>query len=82
MNDMNDMNDMNEVIAAFGLPELPEPADYDPDDDDPEETVELVLFRFKDENIVLDDGFALEDAQEYCQRDDTSGGSWFVGYRR
>jgi hypothetical protein len=60
------------------LPELPEPADDTEDD-----TATLVLFRFKQENIPLGDGdvYPLADAMAYCQRDDTSGEGWFVGWR-
>jgi hypothetical protein len=80
---MYDTDDIEDIIAEFGLPDLPEPQD-EPDED----AVELVLYRERlaDENIPLGDGFAVADAMEYCDREDThgtdrAGNGWFVGWR-
>lgn len=67
-----------DVTEEFGLPELPpliDPCNTD------ENTRELVIYQFEEENIPL--GYVTEeDAQCYCQRDDThKRGEWFVGYR-
>jgi hypothetical protein len=70
--------DVDDVIEEYNLPELPEPAE----DDEDEDTVSLVLFRFKQENITLGDGFTRADAREYCEREDTHADEWFVGWRR
>lgn len=80
---MSNFNDVAEVMAAYDLPELPEVADDDDvwDGTAEDTTVELVLFRFQEENIVLGDGFTVADAQDYCGRDDTAGDGWFVGYQ-
>ena len=74
---MYDRNDTSttDTMAEYDLPELPDPAD------DEDGTAELVLFRFQQENITLGDGFTIAYAQEYCQREDTHGDGWFVGYR-
>jgi hypothetical protein len=77
-------NDVDDVLETYGLPPLPEPDD----DAEYEDTVTLVLFRHKDENIPLGDSFTLADAQEYCSRDDTADNSvatlrpWFTGFWR
>ena len=72
-----------DITEEFGLPELPpliDPCNTD------ENTRELVLYRFKEDNIPL--GYVTEeDAHYYCQRDDTHDTSgewcnWFVGFRR
>jgi len=68
--------DTDDFITAYGLPELP-----GPDEDDPEGR-ELVLVRFQGDSVVLAEGIPLADAQEYCQREDTRGDGWFVGYRQ
>lgn len=47
-----------------------------------EETYEIVRFRFRGENEVIQTGVSLEEAQEHCNRDDTHGDGWFDGYRR
>jgi hypothetical protein len=60
------------------LPPLPEPAE-----DDEAELVALVLFRQGATNIRLTDyEIALADAQGYCDREDTHGDGWFVGFWR
>lgn len=49
-------------------------------------TYKIVRFRFQGENEVIETGLTLEEAQEHCNREDTSGGStddgtaWFDGY--
>lgn len=65
------------VKAEYGLPELPE--EYDGPG-----ARQLVLFRqsLSDENIVLADRVSLDDAREYCSREDTHGPGWFVGFDR
>ena len=38
---------------------------------------------FRDENRqseIIQEGLALDEAQEQCQRDDTHGDGWFDGY--
>jgi len=40
----------------------------------------IVRFHFKAENEVIAINASLEEAQEYCQRDDTHGDGWFDGY--
>ena len=74
-----------DILAAYGLPELPEPEDPELNNDlegnQIEPTVWLILFRFQQENITLAGDILKYDAQAYCQRDDTSGDGWFVGYR-
>lgn len=66
-----------EILQEFSLPELPE--EYE--GDEPENARQLVIFRFKEENIPLGEPVSLADAQEYCSRDDTHGDGWFVGFR-
>jgi hypothetical protein len=69
-------HDIDSILAEYGLPELPEPAGDDG------ETAELVLFRSQQENIPLGGDFALADAMDYCNQDDTHGDGWFTGWRR
>lgn len=78
------MTDIDDILTEYDLPELPEPAEFNGDDDDSEDTVELVLARFQQGSVSLGDGFTEADAQAYCQRDDTRdpAGDWFVFYRR
>jgi len=73
----------DEIIEAFGLPELPEPVE-DPDDYAEGELAQLAIARFQDEKIYLDGEITLEDAQEYCSRDDTHNvaAGWFVMFYR
>lgn len=49
----------------------------------PEETYSIVRY-FKDDRPaeVLETGKTLAEAQEHCNRDDTSGADWFDGYRK
>lgn len=49
---------------------------------DEDETYEIVRFRFKDEPQVIQQGLTLEQAQAWCERDDTHGEGWFDGYRK
>lgn len=53
----------------------------DEDDDDIEQTYEIVRFRFMGESEVLESGVTLEEAQEHCEREDTRGDGWFDGWR-
>ena len=56
----------------------------EPDEDEEEQTYEIVRFRFQQPSEVLRSGVTLEEAQEHCQRDDTRGETpepWFDGYR-
>lgn len=75
-------DDTRETLVKYDLPELPETIDACDTD---QSTVELVVYRFKQEKLALA-YVSEEDAQEYCSRDDTRGddenGPWFVGYRR
>lgn len=43
-------------------------------------TFKVIRFNFDAENEVVETGLTLEEAQEYCQREDTSGDGWFCGY--
>tara|TARA_A100001037_G_scaffold305961_1_gene348275 strand:- start:1173 stop:1325 length:153 start_codon:yes stop_codon:yes gene_type:complete len=38
-------------------------------------------FRDKEKEVIKT-GLTLEEAQEHCQRDDTSGEGWFDGYTK
>ncbi len=44
-------------------------------------TYEIVRFHFQGDNEVIKTGLTLEEAQEWCQREDTHGDGWFDGYR-
>jgi hypothetical protein len=44
-------------------------------------TYEIVRFRFMQGGEVIQTGLTLEEAQEWCERDDTHGEGWFDGYR-
>jgi uncharacterized protein YciI len=44
-------------------------------------TYKIVRFRFQGESSVINEGLTLEEAQEWCQRDDTHGDGWFDGYQ-
>jgi hypothetical protein len=45
-----------------------------------ETTYKIVRFRFKGNNEVVQTGLSLEEAQEWCRREDTHGDGWFDGY--
>jgi hypothetical protein len=40
----------------------------------------IVRFHFMGENEVIKTGQTLEQAQEWCRRDNTRGDGWFDGY--
>jgi hypothetical protein len=43
-------------------------------------TYKIIRFRFSGSNRTLKKGLTLEEAQEHCRREDTSGDGWFDGY--
>lgn len=47
-----------------------------------EVTYSIIRFWFKKENEVIKRGLTLEEAQEWCNRQDTSGNGWFDGYAK
>lgn len=51
-----------------------------PDKSDNFKTCTLVLFRQGNSNVVLVTGVSHSDAMEYCERDDTHGREYFVGW--
>jgi uncharacterized protein YciI len=48
---------------------------------DDNKTYEIVRFQFKAPSEVIKRGLTLEEAQAWCERDDTHGDGWFDGYR-
>jgi hypothetical protein len=46
-------------------------------------TYSIVRFRFNEENEIIKTGLSLEEAQEWCKREDTYNPveGWFDGYR-
>jgi hypothetical protein len=40
----------------------------------------IIRFRFEGDNEVMARGLTLEEAQEHCNREDTSGDGWFDGF--
>lgn len=46
------------------------------------ETYKIIRFSFKDYSETIRTGLTLEEAQEHCQREDTSGPGWFDGYTK
>lgn len=49
-------------------------------DDDDTQTYCIIRFRFKQEREVMQTGLTLEEAQAWCEREDTHGDGWFDGY--
>lgn len=45
-------------------------------------TYRIVRFRFNGDNEVVHTGLTLEEAQEWCSSEDTSGDEWFDGYEK
>ena len=43
-------------------------------------TYKIIRFRFNGTNKKIKTGLTLEEAQEHCQREDTSGDGWSDGY--
>ena len=54
--------------------------DYDTDDYD-DKTYRIVRYRKYGNSETIKTGLTLEEAQEWCERDDTHGDDWFDGYR-
>jgi hypothetical protein len=46
------------------------------------ETYKIVRFHQNAENEIIRTGLTLEEAQEWCQREDTHGDGWFDGYTK
>jgi hypothetical protein len=67
------MNEIYHVIKGYKLPELPE--EYNGED-----SASVMLFLQHDTSITRADSVSIADAREYCQREDTHGDCWFVGY--
>lgn len=59
--------------------ELPPSEDEDEDED---ETYMIKRFRFNGGSEVIKTGLTLDEAQEHCNRDDTSGDGWFDGFEK
>jgi len=38
------------------------------------------MFQYKDEKDTIREGLSLEEAQEWCRREDTRGSDWFDCY--
>jgi hypothetical protein len=45
-------------------------------------TYKIIRFSFKGNNRVIKRGLTLEQAQEHCSKDSTSGEGWFDGYKK
>lgn len=48
--------------------------------DNNEKTYKITRFRLNGESDVIARGLTLEEAQEWCRREDTHGEGWFDGY--
>lgn len=71
-------SDISQTVEDYNLPELPEEYDGTGERD-------LILFLHHEPNVLLTRyryGVTLDDARDYCSRDDTSGDGWFVGFDR
>lgn len=49
---------------------------------EPEPTYSIIRHRFKGGKSVIKTGLTLEEAQAYCEREDTHGDGWFDGYTK
>jgi len=47
-----------------------------------DDTYQIIRFHFNAGQEVIATGMTLEEAQEWCSRDDTHGPGWFDGYRK
>ena len=62
----------SEVLAEYGLPAVPEEGTGDRN---------LYVFRFpQPEKLLIAENVTLENAREYCSREDTHGDGWFLGF--
>lgn len=50
--------------------------------DNEEQTYKIVRFYREHGSEVIATGLTLEEAQEWCSRDDTRGVDWFDGYTK
>jgi hypothetical protein len=73
----DEMYEVESLMETYNLPELP---DATTDDDTTARQWQLVLFRFGYSAEVLADRVSHEDAVVYCEREDTHGDGWFVGF--
>lgn len=72
------------IIRQFGLPALPE-ADESMDIESADSYAApryLTFFGVERTPVVLREYVTLADAKEYCNREDTHGRGWFVGFDR
>jgi len=47
---------------------------------DPNATYKIVRKRFKGEDELIETGLTLEEAQAWCEREDTHGEGWFDAF--
>jgi hypothetical protein len=66
-------DEISDLAGEYKLPALPA---YD----DGPGSAALVLFRMNDASVTLT-CVSAGDAREYCNREDTHGSGWFVGFR-
>ena len=45
-------------------------------------TYKIIRFSFMKSNKVIKRGLTLEEAQEHCSKNSTSGDGWFDGYEK
>jgi len=81
---MDDYDETEGLMRQFGLPALPE-ADESMDIESADSYAApryLTFFGVERTPVVLREYVTLADAKEYCNREDTHGRGWFVGFDR
>lgn len=76
------MKTKNDLVGQYGywvIAETENNTEEQKMNDD--KTYEIVRFVFQGDDKVIKTGLTLEEAQEWCQREDTHGDGWFDGYR-